>query len=102
MSGLRPLAYRTALSTALWTPLMGTMTTLRVTGSAAQSRSVRALQEWADRIARGRGKRAAIVALARKLSGILYAIAKLAIPSCERRIIGLSGRNGSHDVSKES
>jgi transposase len=33
-----------------------------------------ALREWADRIARRRGKRVAIVALARKLSGILYAI----------------------------
>jgi transposase len=33
-----------------------------------------ALQEWADRIARRRGKRVAIVALARKLSGILYAM----------------------------
>jgi transposase len=33
-----------------------------------------ALREWADRIARRRGKRVAIVALARKLSGILYAM----------------------------
>jgi transposase len=33
-----------------------------------------ALRGWADRIARRRGKRVAIVALARKLSGILYAM----------------------------
>lgn len=33
-----------------------------------------ALREWAERIARRRGKRIAIVALARKLSGILYAM----------------------------
>jgi len=32
------------------------------------------LRGWADRIARRRGKRVAIVALARKLSGILYAM----------------------------
>ncbi len=33
-----------------------------------------ALRDWADRIARRRGKRVAMVALARKLSGILYAM----------------------------
>ncbi len=33
-----------------------------------------ALRNWADRIARRRGKRVAMVALARKLSGILYAM----------------------------
>ena len=33
-----------------------------------------ALREWAERIARRRGQRIAMVALARKLSGILYAI----------------------------
>ncbi len=33
-----------------------------------------ALREWADRIARRRGKRIAMVALARKLSGVLFAI----------------------------
>jgi transposase len=33
-----------------------------------------ALRDWAERIARRRGKRIAIVALARKLSGILYAM----------------------------
>jgi transposase len=33
-----------------------------------------ALRSWADRIARRRGKRVAMVALARKLSGILYAM----------------------------
>lgn len=33
-----------------------------------------ALREWADRIARRRGQRVAMVALARKLSGILYAM----------------------------
>jgi transposase len=33
-----------------------------------------ALQVWVDRIARRRGMRVAIVALARKLSGILYAM----------------------------
>ena len=33
-----------------------------------------ALREWAERIARRRGKRVAVVALARKLSGILYAM----------------------------
>lgn len=32
------------------------------------------LREWAERISRRRGKRVAMVALARKLSGILYAI----------------------------
>ena len=32
------------------------------------------LREWAERIARRRGQRVAVVALARKLSGILYAI----------------------------
>jgi hypothetical protein len=32
------------------------------------------LRNWADRIARRRGKRVAMVALARKLSGILYAM----------------------------
>jgi hypothetical protein len=31
-----------------------------------------ALREWAERIARHRGQRVAMVALARKLSGILY------------------------------
>jgi transposase len=33
-----------------------------------------ALREWADRIARRRGMRVAVVALARKLGGILYAL----------------------------
>jgi len=33
-----------------------------------------ALREWTERIARRRGKRVAIVALARKLTGILYAM----------------------------
>jgi hypothetical protein len=33
-----------------------------------------ALRSWADRVARRRGKRVAMVALARKLSGILYAM----------------------------
>ena len=33
-----------------------------------------ALREWAERIARRRGQRVAVVALARKLSGILYAM----------------------------
>lgn len=33
-----------------------------------------ALREWADRIARRRGMRVAVVALARKLGGILYAM----------------------------
>jgi transposase len=33
-----------------------------------------ALREWAERIARRRGQRVAMVALARKLSGILYAM----------------------------
>ncbi len=33
-----------------------------------------ALRDWADRIAHRRGKRIAMVALARKLSGVLYAI----------------------------
>ena len=33
-----------------------------------------ALRHWAERIARRRGKRVAVVALARKLSGILYAM----------------------------
>jgi hypothetical protein len=33
-----------------------------------------ALWEWADRIARRRGMRVAVVALARKLGGILYAM----------------------------
>jgi transposase len=35
---------------------------------------IQALREWADRIARRRGKRIAMVALARKLSGVLFAI----------------------------
>jgi transposase len=34
----------------------------------------KALREWAERIARRRGQRVAMVALARKLSGILYAM----------------------------
>ena len=33
-----------------------------------------ALRQWTERIARRRGQRVAVVALARKLSGILYAM----------------------------
>jgi len=38
------------------------------------------LRDWADRIARRRGKRIAIVALARKLSGVLYAMWRDGLP----------------------
>jgi hypothetical protein len=39
-----------------------------------QRPETQALREWTERIARRRGLRVAIVALARKLSGILYAM----------------------------
>jgi transposase len=35
---------------------------------------VQGLKEWAERVAARRGKRVAVVALARKLAGILYAM----------------------------
>ena len=43
-------------------------------GHEQEEAETEALRNWADRIARRRGKRVAMVALARKLSGILYAM----------------------------
>jgi len=41
---------------------------------SSKKREVQALKQWALRIAERRGKRVAVVALARKLAGILYAL----------------------------
>jgi hypothetical protein len=53
-----------------------------------------ALREWADRIARRRGMRVAVVALARKLGGIRMLIlrrrARLATTSAKRRMRDLA------------
>jgi transposase len=48
-------------------------TAWRITTHRARP-DTQALRSWADRIARRRGKRIAVVALARKLSGLMYAI----------------------------
>jgi transposase len=50
------------------------------------------LRNWADRIARRRGKRVAMVALARKLSGILYAMWRDGSAYDPAKLRGVGGR----------
>jgi len=51
-------------------------------GHAASTR----LRQWAERLAARRGKRVAVVALARRLSGILFALGRDDTPSCRNHV----------------